>query len=88
VFDWQAEDGAGVWTVDVSGSGLRQVIRDPAADIGPSFSRDGRFIYFTSNRTGRNEVWRTPASGGPEELITSDRRGGGWEPALNGTRPC
>jgi hypothetical protein len=36
----------------------------------PSFSRDGRLIYFTSNRTGRLEVWRVAAKGGTEEQVT------------------
>ena len=40
----------------------------------PSWSRDGRFIYFTSNRTGRYEIWRVPAGGGTEEQVT--REGG------------
>ena len=43
----------------------------------PSFSRDGRFIYFGSARTGRKEVWRAAAGGGQEEQLTHD---GGQNP--------
>jgi dipeptidyl aminopeptidase/acylaminoacyl peptidase len=73
VFDSQAQNGhADVWTIGVSGSGLRQITHDPADDVVPSFSRDGRFVYFTSNRTGRNETWRVPAEGGAEEQVTHE----------------
>jgi dipeptidyl aminopeptidase/acylaminoacyl peptidase len=75
VFDSLAEDGhRDVWTIGVDGSGLRQVTREPSDDILPSWSRDGRFIYFASDRTGRNEVWRVPSGGGKEEQLT--REGG------------
>jgi hypothetical protein len=61
----------------VDGSGLRQVTRDPADENVASWSRDGRLIYFGSNRTGRYEVWRAPAAGGSEEQVTSE---GGYVP--------
>ena len=40
----------------------------------PCWSRDGRFLYFVSDRTGRPEIWRVPAAGGTEEPVT--REGG------------
>jgi Tol biopolymer transport system component len=36
----------------------------------PSWSHDDRFLYFASDRTGRFEVWRGPASGGRPIQIT------------------
>lgn len=73
VFDSMAENGhRAVWTIGVDGSGLRQVTHDPADDIVPIWSRDGRFIYFTSNRTGRNEIWRAAAGGGAEVQLTHE----------------
>ena len=75
-FDSQAESGhVDIWTIGVDGSGLREVTHDPADDMMPSWSRDGRFLYFVSNRTARGEIWRIPAAGGTEEPIT--REGGG-----------
>jgi Tol biopolymer transport system component len=38
----------------------------------PSWSRDGKWIYFTSDRTGRWEIWRIPAQDGVAEQITSN----------------
>jgi Tol biopolymer transport system component len=78
VFDSQAENGhSDLWTIGVDGSGLRQITHDPADDVAPIWSRDGRFIYFMSNRTGRFEIWRAAAGGGAEVQLT---REGGGEP--------
>ena len=30
----------------------------------PSWSRDGHWIYFTSNRSGRDEIWKLAVAGG------------------------
>jgi len=36
-----------------------------------SWSGDGKWIYFRSDRTGRNEIWRIPFAGGPPEQVTT-----------------
>jgi Tol biopolymer transport system component len=70
-FDAHAENGRfDIWTIGVDGAGLRQVTRDPANENMPSWSRDGRFVYYGSNRTGRSEIWRTPVSGGADQQVT------------------
>jgi eukaryotic-like serine/threonine-protein kinase len=77
-FDAQAEDGrSDIWTIGVDGTGLRQVTRHPADEQTSSWSRDGHFLYFSSNRTGRREVFRVAATGGPEEQLTHE---GGCNP--------
>jgi Tol biopolymer transport system component len=50
---------------------------DPSDDLGPSYSQDGRWIYFTSLRSGQFEVWKMPAEGGDATQVT---RGGGRMP--------
>ncbi len=40
----------------------------------PSWSQDGRRVYFTSDRSGRNEIWKIPADGG--EAVQVTRLGG------------
>ena len=47
---------------------------DTHNDILPIWSRDGNWIYFSSNRTGRIEVWKVPAGGGNAVQVT--RNGG------------
>jgi Tol biopolymer transport system component len=41
----------------------------------PSWSRDGRWIYFTSDRSGSYEVWKVPKEGGQAVRVT---RSGGY----------
>src|SRR5262249_36064826 len=36
----------------------------PADDWVPSWSRDGRSVYFFSNRSGDAQIWKIPADGG------------------------
>jgi serine/threonine protein kinase len=72
-FDSQAGDGhQDVWTIGVDGAGLRQVTQDPADEHSPGWSRDGSFIYFASNRTGRDEIWRVGVAGGAETQVTHE----------------
>jgi Tol biopolymer transport system component len=74
-FDSRAENGhSDIWTIGIDGSGLRQITHDPADEILPSWSHDGGWVYFASDRTGRNEVWRVSATGEGEQQET--RQGG------------
>jgi hypothetical protein len=50
----------------------------PANDINPAWSHDGRWIYFSSSRTGREQLFKTPAhpgTGAGEEAISVTRNG-------------
>jgi Tol biopolymer transport system component len=44
---------------------------DPAEDAIPSWSRDGRWIYFESARTGLRQIWKVPSGGGQAIQVTS-----------------
>ena len=89
VFDSQAQNGkVDVWTIGVSGSGLRQVTHGPGDNVLPSWSRDGRFIYFASNRTGRREVWRVSVGGGREEQVSREGGSFPFESFDGGTLYC
>jgi Tol biopolymer transport system component len=72
-FDSQTEDGKwGIWTIDADGGSPRRLTLGPGNENMPSWSRDGRWIYFRSDRAGAEEIWRIPATGGSEERITHD----------------
>lgn len=65
-----ASDDRNIWEINPDGSGQRQLTSDPATDISPQVSPDGKYIYFTSNRTGENQVWRMDADGANQIQVT------------------
>jgi Tol biopolymer transport system component/DNA-binding winged helix-turn-helix (wHTH) protein len=71
VFDSQADDGHWhVWMVDSEGGTPRQITHGPGSQNMPSWSHDGRWIYFTADDGTRRNVFRIPARGGSPEQIT------------------
>jgi len=82
VFDSRPEGNADLYVVSAEGGQPRRLTTDPAEDIVPSWSRDGRWIYFTSNRfsedrSGRLQIWKMPSGGGEATQMTKQ---GGFEP--------
>ena len=69
-FDSQGEDGHwDIWTVDVEGGAPRRLTQDPGNENQPSWSRDGRWVYYGAVREGKGGIWRIPAAGGVEERV-------------------
>ena len=75
VFNSRREGSADLYTLEPDSGRISRLTEDPSNEIEPRWSLDGRWIYFASDRTGRNEVWRMPAAGGAPTQIT--RQGGG-----------
>jgi Tol biopolymer transport system component len=59
-------------TMDVRGGQPLRLTTNPSADWFTSWSRDGRWVYFCSNRTGRVEVWKAPSGGGKPIQVTTE----------------
>ena len=59
-----------IYVVGVNGGVPRRMTTDPAEDKWPYWSHDGKWIYFSSTRSGREEIWKMPASGGEAVQIT------------------
>jgi dipeptidyl aminopeptidase/acylaminoacyl peptidase len=69
--DMEANKGTyDLWLVRQDGTGLRQLTTHPARDNAPVWSPDGSGIYFLSNRSGSNQVWKLPFAGGEATQVT------------------
>ncbi|HYW73902.1 MAG TPA: winged helix-turn-helix domain-containing protein [Pyrinomonadaceae bacterium] len=68
-------DDGDIWIINRDGSGQRQLTSNSFKDFSPRVSPDGRYIFFASNRTGSNQVWRMNADGSDQIQITQ-REGG------------
>lgn len=55
----------------VSGVAVTQLTSDPASDIEPAFSPDGRNVAFASDRGGNWDIWLLGIDGGQPVQITS-----------------
>jgi len=72
-----------IWLVDADGSNPRRLTVNIGRDFSPRFSPDGKWIAFTSNRTGNNDVFVMPSSGGEPKQLTwfsGDDQALGWTP--------
>jgi serine/threonine protein kinase len=63
-----------IYVMDAAGSARRRVTSEPSGGSMPFWSRDGKWIYFASSRTGHFEIWRVLFAGGPHQQVT--RNGG------------
>jgi dipeptidyl aminopeptidase/acylaminoacyl peptidase len=59
-----------VWLASVDGQTVRRLTTHPENDTDPAWSRDGKWIYFMSSRSGSSQVWRIAPAGGEAEQVT------------------
>jgi Tol biopolymer transport system component len=53
-----------IYLQPTAGGPLRRFTSEQSREYFPQFSRDGQFVYFTSDRTGQMEAFRQPIAGG------------------------
>ena len=78
-FSWNGD----IWLAQTKDGIARQLTRHPADDRYPSFSPNGRFIAFSSSRSGSRQVHVMPARGGQPKQLTQHTEGfkvEGWHP--------
>jgi Tol biopolymer transport system component len=72
-FDSQGQDGHwDIYVMQESGGRPRRLTPGTWDAKVPSWSHDGKWIYFCSDRSGRQEIWRVPLGGGAEEQLTEE----------------
>ena len=76
VFDTLPLNGKNVqiFVVDAEGRNLHSITSGPYDNVVPSWSRDGKTIYFASSRLGTWQVWKHSLENGAEAQLT--RHGG------------
>jgi tricorn protease len=71
--------GADLWIADRAGGPARRLTSTPAVESDPHFSPDGKWIAFTSNRSGVDQVYVVGVEGGDPTRLT-------WYPAPSSAR--
>jgi Tol biopolymer transport system component/DNA-binding winged helix-turn-helix (wHTH) protein len=64
------DDHVHVWTIPAEGGTPRRITKPTGDQTVPTWSRDGKWIYFSEAREGGRDIWRVPATGGPAEQVT------------------
>ena len=64
-----------VWMANADGSGAYPFTFGNKSSTNPQWSPDGRFIAFTSSRSGKNNIWLIRADGGEAEQISDVKSG-------------
>ncbi|HEV7428854.1 MAG TPA: winged helix-turn-helix domain-containing protein [Thermoanaerobaculia bacterium] len=58
-----------IWIMDADGKRQKQLTFDKGTDLQPAVSRDGRFMIYISNLTGKSQLWRMELDGGNPSII-------------------
>jgi Tol biopolymer transport system component len=72
-FDARLDSFAHIYVIGASGGKPRAITSGNFNDVAPSWSSDGKSLYFGSNRSGSWQIWKVPVNGSPEpQQITSN----------------
>jgi Tol biopolymer transport system component/C-terminal processing protease CtpA/Prc len=66
-------DESQIWLVHLSGESPRYeaVTKDDARDAWPMWSGDAKALYYVSDKSGSENIWTAPTSGGAAKAVTS-----------------
>lgn len=75
-FDSAPKDGhAHLWVIDSDGGAPRRITTSAGNHTAASWSHDGRWIYFSTDRRSGRNIWRVDAHDGTEQQITQTGSG-------------
>ena len=66
-----------IFVVDAATGEAKRITTESSEDVTPSWSHDGAWVYFASNRDGTFQVWKAPSNGGAAVQVTKQ---GGFSP--------
>ena len=69
IYDGFENNISHIWISDVDGKNLQRLTTSEADDTQPRVSGDGRYVVFTSQRSGRSQVWRMGIDGNDQVLL-------------------
>jgi Tol biopolymer transport system component/DNA-binding winged helix-turn-helix (wHTH) protein len=64
-----------IWSINPDGGEKRQLTANSKRNYYPIGSADGKYVFFVSNRTGSNQVWRMDADGSGQFQLTKNEGG-------------
>jgi Tol biopolymer transport system component len=59
-----------IYVISLDGSRATRLTWEASQEENPAWSRDGRWVYFRSDRTGIGTIWKVPAAGGSAVRVT------------------
>jgi len=72
--------GYHIYVVSANGGQPRAITSGGTRNFVATWAADNQWVYFTSDRSGRGEIWRARATGGGEEQVT---RNGAESPMIS-----
>ena len=76
---FSARDGNNeIYSADWDGRRPLRITNDPASDVDPDISPNGRDIVFVSNRSGNNDIYIVGSTGGTPVNLTNSPANDGW----------
>lgn len=60
-----------IWTVPTAGGVARQITTNPAHDADPIWTKDGKYVVFSSTRELTKDIWKVAAEGGAPVRVTA-----------------
>ena len=71
-FETHVEGSSEIFFLQIDGGLSRRLTRSSAQDVLPSWSHDGKAIFFASDRLDGWQVWKVGLAGGRPEQVTRD----------------